>query len=161
VSEYHYVFVNPGHPHDQLISDLSWACGVQPKPVKSEFIDYAANLAYAAVEVEFSHDYEEDQGMPFERYEALFTVRDFDSNTPRQEGLARQIFARLASLGKYSLLLTLDLQQFIEVGEPCSGSPQGCPVGDLWTPRPHFVSGNRGCTRLHLPATEGHGLNQP
>lgn len=125
MSEYHYVFVSPGQPQDQLISDISWACGVQLKPTESEFIDYAANLGYAAVEVEFSHEYEADQGMPFERYESLFTVRDFDSNISRQEGLARQIFARMASLGKYSLLLTLDLQQFIDATSPMPGAGPG------------------------------------
>ncbi|WP_046262903.1 hypothetical protein [Streptomyces sp. WM6386] len=129
MSEYHYVFVHPGQPQDQLISDLSWACGIQLQPTESEFIDYAANLGYAAVEVEFSHDYEEDQGMPFERYQSLFTVRDFDSNIPRQEGLARQIFARLASLGRYSLLLTLDLQQFIDATPPIPGTGAGAGTG--------------------------------
>lgn len=125
MSKYHYVFVHPGHPghpHDQLISDISWACGVPLKPAEDEFIDYAANLGHAAIEVEFSHDYEEDHGMPFESYESLFTLRDFDSNLARQGALAHELCTRLASLEKYSLLLTLDLQQFVESASPAPGA---------------------------------------
>ncbi|MEV5988004.1 hypothetical protein AB0L85_23795 [Streptomyces sp. NPDC052051] len=112
-------------PRDQLVSDLSWACGARLRPVEDEFIDYAVNVGYAAVEVEFSHEYEEDQGMPFERYESLFTVRDFDSNLLRQEALARQLYTRLASLGRYSLLLTLDLQQLLDATSPMPGADTG------------------------------------
>jgi hypothetical protein len=92
--------------------------GVQLAPVNSEYIDYAANLGQAAVEVELSHEYEEDYGIPFERYASLFTVRDFGSDLARQEALAREIFERLASLGRYSLMLVLDLEQLIEKDDP-------------------------------------------
>jgi len=99
MSEYHYVFIRPGFPRDRLISDISRACAAEMRPVDSEFVDYAANLGHAAVEVEFTHEYEEDRGMPFERYDSLLAVRDFDSNLERQEATARRIFENLASLG--------------------------------------------------------------
>ncbi|NGO15345.1 hypothetical protein G5C60_49155 [Streptomyces sp. HC44] len=117
MSQYHYIFIHPGSPREQLLADISFACGVQLAPVSSECvdcIDYAASLGQAAVEVELSHEYEEDHGIPFGRYESLFTVRDFGSDLARQEALAREIFGRLASLGRYSLMLVLDLQQLIE-----------------------------------------------
>ncbi|MCT9081143.1 hypothetical protein [Streptomyces fulvoviolaceus] len=87
------------------------------QPVDDEFIDYAVKLGRAAVELEFTHDYEEDRGMPFERYDSLFTVRDFDSNLERQEATARGIFERLAALGRYDLLLVRDLQEFLAASE--------------------------------------------
>ncbi|MGP3926507.1 MULTISPECIES: hypothetical protein [unclassified Streptomyces] len=118
MSEYHYVFIHPGHPREQLVADISSACGVNLKPVDSEFIDYAVNLGHAAVEVEFSHEYEEAYGIHFERYDSLFTVRDFDSDMARQEDLARHIFRNLASLGRYSLILVLDLQQLLDSESP-------------------------------------------
>lgn len=121
MSRYHYVFVHPGHPHDRLISDISWACGVPLGPAEDEFIDYSANLGHAAIEVELSHEYEEDRGMAFGRYESLFTVRDFGSNLARQGALAHELCTRLASLERYSLLLTLDLQQFVEATSPAPG----------------------------------------
>jgi len=123
MSQYHYIFIHPGTPREQFLADISFACGVQLAPVSSEYIDYAANLGHAAVEVEFSHEYEEDHGIPFEQYESLFTIRDFDSNLARQESLAREIFGRLASLGRYSLILVLDLQQLIEKAVPRDMGP--------------------------------------
>jgi len=113
VSEYHYVFIRPGSPRDRLVSDISWACAAELRTVDSEFVDYAANLGHAAVEVEFTHEYEKDHGMSFDRYDSLFTVRDFDSNLERQETTARRIFENLASLGRYEMLLVRDLQELI------------------------------------------------
>jgi hypothetical protein len=113
MSEYHYVFLRPGSPRDRLVSDISWACAAELRPVDSEFIDYAANLGHAAVELEFTHEYEKDHGMSFENYDSLFTVRDFDSNLARQETTARRIFDNLASLARYEMILVRDLQELI------------------------------------------------
>ncbi|MFE9439449.1 hypothetical protein ACFYO2_10635 [Streptomyces sp. NPDC006602] len=90
------------------------------KPVDAEFVDYAANLGHAAVEVELTHEYEEDHGMPFERYDSLLTVRDLDSNPERQEATARQIFERLSALGRYDLILVRDLQELLASSRPSS-----------------------------------------
>ncbi|MEU6777184.1 hypothetical protein [Streptomyces sp. NPDC046759] len=78
-------------------------------------------MGNAAVEVEFTHEYEEDHGMWFERYDSLFTVRDFDSNLERQEVTARRIFENLAALDRYELLLVRDLQEPLASSGP---SPQ-------------------------------------
>ncbi|MEU6093107.1 hypothetical protein ABZ865_41460 [Streptomyces sp. NPDC047085] len=121
MSEYHYIFIRPGFPRDRLIGDAAAACGAEMRPVDSEFVDYAANLGYAAVEVEFTHEYEEDHGMSFERYDSLLTVRDFDSNLERQEATARKIFDNLAALDRYELLLVRDLQELLASSGP---SPQ-------------------------------------
>ncbi|MET7937797.1 hypothetical protein [Streptomyces sp. NPDC005322] len=122
MSEYHYIFIHPGQPEQQLISDISRACGTDLRPVDSEFIDYAANLGHAAVEVELSHEYEEAYEIPFERYDSLVSVRDFASDLARQESLARTIFRNLASLEKYSLLLVLDLQVLLDSANPRRGT---------------------------------------
>ncbi|OPF79530.1 hypothetical protein VT50_0215835 [Streptomyces antioxidans] len=121
MSEYHYVFMRPGQPREQLISDISFACGANLKPVDSEFVDYAANLGHAAVEVEFSHEYEKSYGIPFEEYDSLLSIRDFDSDLVRQESLARRIFGNLASLERYALLLVLDLQVQLDAKGPADG----------------------------------------
>jgi hypothetical protein len=118
MSEYHYVFIRPGFPRERLVHDVASACDAELKPVNAEFIDYAANLGYAAVELEFSHEYEEDHGMPFERYDSLFSVRDFDSNLERQEATARRIFGRLAALDRYDLILVRDLQELLASSGP-------------------------------------------
>ncbi|MFD7403794.1 hypothetical protein ACFV7R_14225 [Streptomyces sp. NPDC059866] len=118
VSEYHYVFVLPGSPRERLVGDISVACGAALGPVDSEFVDYAANLGYAAVEVELSHEYEEDHGIPFDRYDSLLTVRDFDSDLDRQEATARRIFDNLSAVGRYELILVRDLQRLLASSGP-------------------------------------------
>jgi hypothetical protein len=120
MSTYHEIFIHPGHPVEQLISDISFACGVRLEPVEHRDITHAANLGFAAVDVELSHDYVEDQGMPFESYDTLLTVRDLGNDLERQEAVARRIFESLATLQRYRLLLVLDLQQHIESAEPTS-----------------------------------------
>ncbi|MFF0080714.1 hypothetical protein ACFYR1_13590 [Streptomyces canus] len=113
MSEYHYVFLHPGDSHRQLVEDVGAVCGVELTPSADEFVDYSANLGRTAVELEFTHDYEEDHGIPFERYDSLLAVRDFDSNLERQAATALQIFERLAALDRYDLALVRDLQELL------------------------------------------------
>ncbi|UXY32341.1 hypothetical protein [Streptomyces sp. HUAS TT20] len=111
MSEYRYIFIRPGFPRDQLIRDAAATCGAEIRPVDSEFVDYTANLGYAAVEVEFTHEYEED-------HDSLFAVRDFNSNLERQEATARRIFKNLAALDRYELLLVRGLQERLASSGP-------------------------------------------
>ncbi|NUP18988.1 MAG: hypothetical protein HOZ81_23435 [Streptomyces sp.] len=113
MSEYHYIFIRPGFPREQLVQDIAAACGAEMRPMDAEFVDFAGNLGHAAVEVELTHEYEDDHGMPFDRYDSLFTVRDFDSNLERQETTARRIFENLSALGRYNLILVRDLQELL------------------------------------------------
>lgn len=121
MSEYHYIFIHPGRSEQRLIPDISSACGVALRAVDSEFIDYSAHLGHAAVEIELSHEYEEDFGVPFERYDSLISIRDFASDLTRQESLARTIFRNLASLERYSLVLVRDLQFLLDSASPGQG----------------------------------------
>jgi hypothetical protein len=125
MSEYHEIFIHPGSPVDQLVADISSACGVELRPIEGEFIAYSAKIGSAAVELELSHEYEEDRGMAFEAYDSLITVRDFDSDLARQEATARRVFSNLASLQKYRLMLVFDVQQFIESATPPVGGEHG------------------------------------
>ncbi|GCB46338.1 hypothetical protein [Streptomyces sp. NL15-2K] len=72
--------------------------------------------------MELTHEYEEDHGVPFQQYDSLLTVRDFDSNPERQETTARRIFEYLSSLGRYDLILVRDLQELL-----ASSGPQSKP----------------------------------
>ncbi|MEU5886418.1 hypothetical protein ABZ835_06215 [Streptomyces sp. NPDC047461] len=123
MSEYHYIFMRPGRPRERLVQDVSAACGVELRPVEAEFVDRAGNLGHAAIEVEFAHEYEDDHGMPFEQYDSLLTVRDFEADMERQEATARRIFEQLSRLDHYDLLLVRDLQALLAVSGP-SAPPQ-------------------------------------
>lgn len=120
MSEHHYIFIRPGFPRERLVQDISAACGVELRPVESEFVDYAGNLGQAAVEVEFSHEYEDDHGMPFEQYDSLLVIRDFAANVERQEATARGIFEGLSRFDRYELLLVRDLQELLARSAPSS-----------------------------------------
>ena len=115
MSTYHYIFITPGKPVEDLVADLSAACGVPLREAESEYIDFSANIGDAAIELELEHDYEEDYGIPFEQYDSLIVIRDFDQDMERQERTAQELFQRLARLGKYRMMLVWDLQKLIRL----------------------------------------------
>ncbi|MEU8627356.1 hypothetical protein [Streptomyces sp. NPDC048669] len=110
----HTIFISPGRPVERLISDIGSACGTLLHVTTPGRIDYSASLGRAAVEVELSHDYEDDHGIRFEDYDALITVRDFDSNIQRQEQIATDVFRNLAHLDTYCMVLVRDFQRLLD-----------------------------------------------
>lgn len=118
MSAYHQIFIHTDRPLDILLADLASASGAALRPCEDEFIDYSVSVQRAAVELELHHDFEEDFGIPFERYESLVTIRDFDSDKDREEVVARRIFSHLASTGRYSLALVFDLQRLLTASPP-------------------------------------------
>ncbi len=72
-----------------------------------------AIVEYWVVEVETSHGYEDDFGIPFSEYPIAITIRDLEGDKQREESAARSIFDNLASVGGYSQLLVFDLQKLL------------------------------------------------
>jgi hypothetical protein len=118
VSAYHQIFLRPGDRLAALLADLAAFAGREPVPAEDGPADYAVGVEHAAVEVELQHDYEEDFGIPFERYDLLLTVRDYDRDLERQERTAREVFDHLAATGRYELVLVLDLRELIDSAPP-------------------------------------------
>lgn len=118
VSAYFTIFITPAEPVETLIRDVSEACGAILQPQDDEYVNYSVSVCRAAGEVELEHDYEEDHGIDFEKYDALITIRDFDRDEGREEGLTREIFRKLADTGKCSVALVFDLQLLIASAEP-------------------------------------------
>jgi hypothetical protein len=73
----------------------------------------AGQVGRAAVEIELSHEFEDDRGIPLSQYPIIITVRDYASDKGREETVARQIFGVLCGQG-YSLLLVLGLQKLLD-----------------------------------------------
>jgi hypothetical protein len=124
MSAYHEIFVRSKqagadlseHP-DALLSDLATVVGAPFAPISddlNEYIDFAAKIETAAIEVELTHDFEDDRDMPFSQYSIFFTIRDFGSDKKREEKTARSIFEKLCALGRYSLLLVYDGQRRLD-----------------------------------------------
>lgn len=118
MSTYHQIFIATEQPVPVLLGDLAAVAGREPAPADSDPVDYAVAIGRDAVEVELTHDFEEDYGIPFERYEVLVTVRDFDRDLARQEECARRVFDHLAGTGRYALLLVFDLRDLLDSSPP-------------------------------------------
>ncbi|MBK0373882.1 MULTISPECIES: hypothetical protein [unclassified Streptomyces] len=118
MSSHHSIFIHPGHPVDALVGDVALACGGRLRPTVNGPADYILDLGDATLELETEHEYEEDKGVPFERYEVVLTVRDSDGDMEREQVTARQIFHELAVLRRYWLVLVFDLQAVIDTAAP-------------------------------------------
>ncbi|GGK04980.1 hypothetical protein GCM10011583_40860 [Streptomyces camponoticapitis] len=113
MSAYHQIFARPGHLAYVLVDDISAACGARLAPVAGG-ADYSVSVGHAAVEYERFHEYEDDLGIPFQSYESVITIRDFDRDMERQGLTAARIFQNLAVLGTYSMVLVFDLQRVLD-----------------------------------------------
>lgn len=115
MSAYHQIFVRTDRGVEELVSDVGAAAEVQMHEIEFDSpVDYGGKRSYAAVEIELSHDFEEDYGIPFQEYPYIVTFRDFDSDKDREEAFAREVFGKLAALGKYSLMLVYNLDTLLE-----------------------------------------------
>lgn len=115
MSAYHQIFARTSGTEDEFVHDVAAAAGVQMHKTESGSpVSYGGKRPYAAVEIELSHQFEEDYGIPFGEYPLLITIRDFDNNKDREEEFAREVFSGLASTGRYSLLLVYNLSTLLE-----------------------------------------------
>ncbi|MGE5291692.1 MAG: hypothetical protein ACM3ML_31735 [Micromonosporaceae bacterium] len=116
MSEYHQIFAQAVVQERQLIADVALAAGTELPPAQNAVpatIAYAGEVDGAAVEVELSHDFEDDRGIPFSRYPVVITIRAYNGDKTREERLARGIFDKLCGRGSYSLLLVFGLQRLL------------------------------------------------
>ncbi|MER7702051.1 hypothetical protein ABTX81_03995 [Kitasatospora sp. NPDC097605] len=115
MGSYHEVFVEcaDGVPHERLLADVGAACGAALLPVEADHSDWGVKVGGTAFWLSFSHAFEEDAGIPFERYDAYLDVKDSDGDLVRQEATARRVYDALAATGRYRLALTHDLQRLI------------------------------------------------
>ncbi|MGH3375822.1 MAG: hypothetical protein ACRDP6_13885 [Actinoallomurus sp.] len=117
MSSHHQIFVRQEDAEREFPVDVAAASGTVLNEVDdavSEEIAYAGTTENTAVEIELSHDFEDDYGIPFSAYPMIVTIRDLDRDLERQESLARDVYGRLGALGGYSLLLVFDLSTLLE-----------------------------------------------
>lgn len=118
MSAYHDIFIHTAEPLDVLLADLANASGAALKRRNGTPVDYSVGLEHSAVELELQHEFEEDFGIPFEKYEQVVTIRDFDRDKTREETVARQIYSSLENTGRYSLVLVFNLQRLLAASPP-------------------------------------------
>ncbi|MFI2473494.1 hypothetical protein [Nocardia xishanensis] len=97
----------------EAIRDIGLAAGVELllDDASGSAMIYRAIAEHWVVEVEPSHDYEDDFGIQFSKYPIVITIRDVGGNKRREESVARSIFDNLASVDGYAELLVFDLQK--------------------------------------------------
>ncbi|MEU3208871.1 hypothetical protein ABZ702_34385 [Streptomyces cyaneofuscatus] len=118
MTSHHSIFIHPGLPEETLTADVAAASGARLRRVAHGPVDYGADLGDTALEIELSHDYEEDMGIPFDRYQVVVTVRDFEGHRDREQARAEHVFNRLADVRRYWLVLVFDLQTVIATAAP-------------------------------------------
>jgi hypothetical protein len=116
VSTYHQIFVRTARSEGELVADVARAAKVRMTKAEDDYnpIKYGGKRPYAAVEIELTHDFMEDYGIPFEQYPIVITFRDFDQDMNRQEAFAKEVFDKLSSSGDYSMMLVYDLSTLLE-----------------------------------------------
>lgn len=116
MSTYHQIFVRTRRSESELAADVARAVGVPVTKAENgnNPIKYGGKRPYAAVEIELTHDFLDDYGIPFEQYPIVITFRDFDQDMSRQEAFAREVFGKLSSSGNYSMILVFDLTELLE-----------------------------------------------
>ncbi|MFI2609442.1 hypothetical protein [Kitasatospora sp. NPDC018619] len=131
MSSQHYIFIQPAAPDTDILSDLSAACGSELQPVGIGQVDHVTTVdGTTRAELQLSHEFEEDQGIPFERFQAVLVVRDVDRDLERQSAAARRIVRALADTRRYWVVLVYELQAYIESAAP------GDTGSQLWPPAP-------------------------
>jgi hypothetical protein len=118
MSVYHFVFVHPGNPVDELLAEISAAFGATLKSTDNPDTDFVATRDGVGMEVVLSHEYDEDRGMLFDRYDSVLEIRGPQRDLGRQEFAAVAVFESLKARGKYWLALVYDLQRVVKVADP-------------------------------------------
>lgn len=116
MSSYHQIFVRSQRPESELVADVAAASGAAMDEVGGAEVAYAGKRDRTVVEIELSHDFEDDNEIPMSQYPIVVTVRDLDNNRDRQENAARAILDKLRASQKYRLLLVFDLSVLLGRG---------------------------------------------
>lgn len=117
MSMYHQIFVRTERSGAQLAADVGLAAGstlTARSDDADEGIAYAGKTDQAAIEIEMSHEFDDDYGIPFSRYPVVVTVRDFNGDKACEEQLARSILRGLCGRADYSLMLVFNLSSLLD-----------------------------------------------
>ncbi|MEU2254433.1 hypothetical protein ABZ540_14850 [Nocardia xishanensis] len=115
MSAFHQIFVRTESSDAEAIRDIGLAADVElllDDDLGNAML-HRAIAEHWVVEVETSHDYEDDFGIPFSMYSIIITIRDLEGNKRREESAAHSIFDNLASGGKCAALLVFDQQKLL------------------------------------------------
>lgn len=115
MSSYHQIFIDTNMDESTLVTAIQTITGARPRTQQAPggATLKAFILNNTAVELETSHDYEDDLGIPFSKFRTVITVRDLNSNKTREESTARWLFDQLCNATAHGLLV-VDLQKVID-----------------------------------------------
>ncbi|NKY35946.1 hypothetical protein HGA13_23140 [Nocardia speluncae] len=116
MSSHHQIFIDTDAEESALIESIQTITGSRPRT--QQVLDGATLRAFifdnTVVELEMSHEYEDDLGIPFSKYPIVITVRDLNSNRTREESTARWLLDKVCSITGSHGILVEDLQRMLE-----------------------------------------------
>ncbi|WP_433732067.1 hypothetical protein ACQP0C_08085 [Nocardia sp. CA-129566] len=115
MSAYHQIFIRTTKAEGEIVDDITSASGAPLDRLaeKQNDISFGGKAGGTIVEVEMSHDFEDEQDLQFESYPILVTIRNIDSNKISEESAARSIFEALQHIGGYHMILVFNLQRLL------------------------------------------------
>lgn len=117
MSSYYQIFLRaPEMEARQVIADIAAAAECELRPVDSAIggIDFAGGGDNGKIQVELSHEFEDDYGIAFSRYPIVITTIDIERAARREEALARSVLRKLAEKEVYSMILVFDLSVLVD-----------------------------------------------
>ncbi|TDD65600.1 hypothetical protein [Actinomadura rubrisoli] len=120
MSSYYQIFVGKVGPEERLVADVAAAAGREVRPVGSGDggISYAGEVDRVAVEIELSHEFEDDMGIAFSRYPVVVTFRSYDRDRAREKAVAERVFEGLKGDGSRALVLVFGLAEAVDTYDP-------------------------------------------
>ncbi|TYK43775.1 hypothetical protein [Actinomadura decatromicini] len=111
MSSYYQIFIRaPGAGEREVAAVAAAAgCPLEPTGEGDDGVAFAGRVGSTKVQVELSHDFDDDYGIAFSSYPMVVTVIDLERDKAREEACVRSIFHRLAEGGEYSMVLVFDL----------------------------------------------------
>lgn len=119
MSSHYHIFIRTDSVESQLIADIEDAAHFELKPPRfpDEYVSFVGETREVAVEVELSHDYDDDGDMYFSQYPVVLNLRSYVGDRVHEEAVARDICQNLFQNKAYSLLLVFDMQILIATYE--------------------------------------------
>lgn len=115
LSAHYEIFTKPSNNELDLIEDIQRITGkgAEDSISRNGGTGYLFDLGNYIIDVELTHDYDDDHGIPFSKYPIVVTIRDLGSDRRREESTARKLFEALHREGRYNGVLVYDFRQLL------------------------------------------------
>ncbi|MGW0178291.1 hypothetical protein [Nocardia sp. NPDC003345] len=115
MSAYHQIFLDRSAEGRVVVEALARITGSAPQ--RGDASDGSGVQMFifgrSVVELEMSHNYEDDLGIAFSDFPTMITVRNLDSDKSKEMQTAKRLFDELMKYGSFGGILVFDLQKIL------------------------------------------------